>query len=161
MIALKVRLWRLLRGTLQWVILWLAHDKFVIGVSGVIWNAKGQVLLLRHRYWAEGSWGLPSGYANSGETLEAALAREVREETGYVISVSALLRVVSGYKLRMEASYVGHVAGGKRTLDPGEVLEARFFDPDDLPAGLLDTHRELLELARDQRSVKPTEPGSG
>ena len=161
MTALKVRLWRLLRGTLQWVILWLAHDKFIVGVSGVIWNRQGQVLLLRHRYWKEGSWGLPSGYANRGETLEAALAREVREETGYEVRVSSLLRVVSGYKLRLEASWVGYVVGGQPAIDPGEVLEARFFDPLELPEGLLDTHRELIELAREQPGVEPTEPGSG
>ena len=64
-----------------------------------------------------------------------------------IVRISSLLRVVSGYKLRLEASYAGRLVGGERTLDPGEVLEARFFNPSDLPEGLLDTHRELIELA--------------
>jgi 8-oxo-dGTP diphosphatase len=150
--ALKVRLWRALRGVLQWYILWLAHAKFVIGVSGVILNERNQVLLLRHRYWQEGSWGLPGGYANAGEKLEEALAREVREETGYAVNVLSLLRVTSGYRLHVEVSYAGRLAGGEFKLDPGEVLEARFFSASELPAGLLDADRELVRLVCGQES---------
>ncbi len=52
---LLAKLWRLLRGTPQWYILWFAHAKFVIGVSGVILNEHNQILLLRHRFWRPGS----------------------------------------------------------------------------------------------------------
>lgn len=74
--------------------------------------------------------------------------------------ISSLLRVVSGYKLRLEASYAGHLLGGQPEIDLGEVIEARFFAPDRLPEGLLDTHRELVALACKQGEMSPTEPGS-
>lgn len=145
--ALLVRIWRLLRGTPQWYILWLAHRKFIIGVSGVVTNDQGQILLLRHRFWRPGSWGLPSGYANRSETLENTLRREVREETGLEIQVTRFLRMVSGFRLRLEVSFLSHLSGGTLRLDPKEVIEARFFSQDALPEGLLPSHREIIKLA--------------
>ena len=145
--ALLVKVWRLLRGTPQWYILWLAHRKFIIGVSGVVTNGQGQILLLRHRFWQPGSWGLPSGYANRNETLENTLCREVREETGLEIQVTRFLRMVSGFRLRLEVSFAGKLTGGTFRLDPKEVIEARFFLQDALPEGLLPSHREIIKLA--------------
>jgi 8-oxo-dGTP diphosphatase len=147
MTRILVRIWKLLRGSFQWYILWLAHDKFIIGVSGVVLNDAGEILLLRHRYWKAGSWGLPSGYTNKSERLEEALAREVREETRYSIETLRQLRLVSGYKLRLEVSFLGRITGGTLKIDPNEVLEARFFPPTQLPDGLLESHRELVKLA--------------
>lgn len=147
MTGILVKIWRLLRGTPQWYVLWWAHHKFIIGVSAVIFNEQRQVLLLRHRYWKPGSWGLPSGYAERSETLEQTVCREIREETGYEVHVHHLLRVVSGYRLRLEVSYIGSWKGGTLRLDPKEVLEATFFSLDALPGGLLPSHRAIIALA--------------
>lgn len=152
MAYLLAKVWRTMRGRWQWYVLWFFHHKFIVGVNGVIFNDQGQILILRHRYWREGSWGLPGGYANSGETLEDTLHREVREETGYAVEIGALLQMVSGYKLRIEASFLGRLLGGELKLDPKEVIEARFFPPDQLPDGLLSTHRQLVALALAYRS---------
>ncbi len=145
--TLLVRIWRLLKGTPQWYILWFFHPKFIIGVSGVVLNEQKQILLQRHRFWKPGSWGLPSGYANRNEKLEDTLRREVREETGYEVEVTGFLRMVSGYRLRLEMSFVGYLKGGTFRLDPKEVIEARFFSVEELPPGLLPSHREIIALA--------------
>jgi 8-oxo-dGTP diphosphatase len=150
--SLLARLWGLLGGALRWRILWLAHAKFIVGVGGVTLDDSGRVLLLRHRFWSAGAWGLPGGYANAGERLEDALAREVREETGYAIRVGALVRVVSGYRLRVEATYAARLVGGTLALDGREILEARFFPVDRLPEGLLASHRDLIRLALAQQA---------
>lgn len=136
-----------MNGFFQWHIVWFAHDKFILGVSGVFLNEKEQVLLLRHRFWADGSWGLPGGYVRKKEQLEDALKREVMEETGYSVEVEALLRIVSGYKLRLEASFTGHIVDGELRIDRKEIIEARFFDLDEIPIGLIGSHRELIDLA--------------
>lgn len=82
----------------------------MLGVSGVVCNEQGQILLLRHRFWRPGSWGLPSGYANRNEKLEDTLRREVREETGLEIEVARALRMVSGFRLRLEVRFSGQTA---------------------------------------------------
>lgn len=146
--TLLVKIWKMLRGPLQWYILWFLHNKFIIGVSGVVLNERDEVLLLRHRYWKDGSWGLPSGYANSGEKMEEAIAREVYEETGYRIKTEGILKMTSGYKLRLELSYLGRLTGGNLKLEKNEIIEARFFDPASLPSGILPSHQEIILLAR-------------
>jgi 8-oxo-dGTP diphosphatase len=149
--GLLAPVWHRLGGGLQWRLLWLTQAKFMVGVAAVVFDDGGRVLLLRHRFWPRGSWGLPGGYVHGRERLEDALARELREETGYGVEGLRLLRVTSGYRLRIEVVFVGRLAGGPARLDSREVLAAGFFAPDALPAGLLPGHRELIRLAVEQR----------
>lgn len=103
------------------------------------------MLLLRHTFWKTGSWGLPSGYANSGEALEDTVRRELKEETNLDVTIERLLRINSGFKLRLEATFLGRLSGGKMILDPKEVIEAKFFNLEELPSGLLASHKEIIE----------------
>lgn len=141
---LAARVWLRLRGTLQWRLLYLVNPRFGVGVSGVIRDDDGRVLLLRHRFHAEG-WALPGGWMKRGETCEGAVAREVREETGYEVEVDALVRLTSGFRLRVEMCFAGRLVGGGQRLDRREVLEARFFAVDRLPDDLLERHRTFIE----------------
>lgn len=125
---LLTRLWRALRGSLQWRVLWLAHAKFMIGVTGIVRDHDGQVLLLHHRMWPQSTpWGLPTGYTKAGETFQDTIIREVREETGLSVTVGDLARLRSGYKLRIEVAYEALQAGGELKLNPCEILDARWF----------------------------------
>lgn len=142
---LLATVYKRLRGSVQWRLLWLLNSTFMVGVSGVVRDDAGRVLLLRHRFWSAADWGLPSGYVKRGERFEDALAREVLEETGYRIADVELIRLVSGYRLRVEVNYQARLAGGSPRLDSNEILEAGFFPPDELPDGLLGSHRELIE----------------
>lgn len=142
---LIARLWHAIGGRLQWRLLWLRHAKFMVGVTGVVRDQTGQVLLLRHRLWPEGrQWGLPTGYAKAGETFPDTIVREVREETGLTVTVGQLARLHSGYRLRVEVAYEAMLAGGQLKLSSLEILDARWFPPDALPPGVLDTHLDLI-----------------
>ncbi|MFF3190157.1 NUDIX domain-containing protein [Streptomyces misionensis] len=137
--------WRAIRGPLQWRVLWLAHAKFMVGVTGVVRDDAGRVLLLRHRMWPpEKPWGLPTGYANKGEEFPKTIVREVKEETGLDVKVGRLVHLKSGYKLRIEVAYEALVVGGSLDLDNFEILEARWFTPTELPEGMQDSHRQLI-----------------
>ncbi|MEU6853382.1 NUDIX domain-containing protein [Actinacidiphila alni] len=142
---LIAKLWRLIRGPLQWRVLWLWHAKFMVGVTGVVRDGEGRVLLLKHRMWPEGrQWGLPTGYANKSETFEDTIVREVREETGLSVQVHQLVHLKSGYKLRVEVAYEVESTGGTLAVDSFEILEAKWFSPTDLPSGLQESHRSLI-----------------
>jgi len=143
--TLLQRVWKLLRGSsLQWYILWAFHNKFIVGTRGIIINDKEEVLLLRHSYWIA-NWGLPGGYAKRRETMEEALQREVREETGYTIEVQDIEHIESGHRTRISIVYSGILIGGSLKLDKHEVLEARFFPLDQLPEDVLLPHKKYIE----------------
>lgn len=66
--------------------------------SAVIFRRDGRVLLIRRgRPPRAGTWSLPGGHVEDGETPEETVVREVREETGLVVSV---VRYLGLYRLR-------------------------------------------------------------
>lgn len=69
-------------------------EGITVGVAAVIWNDAGQVLLIRRANPPRaGQWSLPGGKVERGETLEGALRREIREETGLEIEILGLAGV--------------------------------------------------------------------
>jgi 8-oxo-dGTP diphosphatase len=144
--SLFAALWRKINGTYLWYAIWAFSARFFIDVHGAVYDEAGRVLLVRTRLGEEGLWSLPGGIVKRGETWEEAFRREVREETACQIGEIRLLRVNSGYKLRVEAFFAARSLGGALTPDPWEVLEVRFFTLDALPERLQPNHRELLLL---------------
>ena len=56
-------------------------------VAAFVLNSKGQLLTLRRsKAPAKGTLDLPGGFADIGETIDEALMREVKEETGLTVT---------------------------------------------------------------------------
>lgn len=68
-------------------------DQPVVGVGAVILTDEGVVLVKRGHEPLAGQWSLPGGALELGETLEAGVAREIREETGLVVDVGPVIEV--------------------------------------------------------------------
>ncbi len=65
----------------------------VLGVGALILNGGSILLVERGKEPLKGYWSLPGGAVETGESLETALMREVREETGMVVVVKRLVEV--------------------------------------------------------------------
>ena len=69
------------------------------GVGGVVLR-DGEILLVRHTYgFAKGQLLFPGGFVQNGEMPEAAVVREILEETGVTASVKNLIGF--GFKLKI------------------------------------------------------------
>ena len=105
---------------------------FTVSVAAIITNDRGEVLLLNHVIRPLSGWGIPGGFIDAGEQPEAALRREIREETGIE------LRDVSPHRVRTLKRHVEilfrAVAVGEPTVRSREISELGWFDPDDIPS---------------------------
>lgn len=125
-------------------LLWLVTGPGRDGVHAVPLTAQGKVVLVRLTY-APG-WRLPGGGRKRGETVEAGMLRELREEIGLIghssierledIRPSALPGDRSAMFLVRDVSY--------RPRQSLEVEEVREFDPADLPDNLSRSTGETL-----------------
>jgi 8-oxo-dGTP diphosphatase len=122
----------------------------IVCAGAVIRDDGGRLLLVQRGHEpARGTWSLPGGRVETGETLEQAAAREVLEETGLVVSVGALIETVDvmGFVVH---DFAATVTGG--TLVAGDdASDARWCTPDELAAmtlspGLYDELRRMQVL---------------
>ena len=58
----------------------LGHN--TLGARAIVINAEGQILLVKHTYQPQ--WHLPGGGVKRGESVKAAVVRELKEETGVI-----------------------------------------------------------------------------
>src|SRR5690606_3156659 len=96
----------------------------------------------------KGYWWVPGGYVRPGETLAAAVVRELREETGLLTEPEGIL----GVRTRPEDVVVAFrmkVTGGRLQPDGREVVDARFFTLAELAAEehVMGLSRRLAEAA--------------
>lgn len=146
-------IWRRIPATLRHGLRWTFSPKFLVGVTGVVLNERGEVLLGRHVYRSGIVWGLPGGGVGRDENLQQALRREIREETGLDVHVRDLLLITLTPEMRTLDVFFWCVAEGTPTPRPGpELLQVGFFSLDNLP-GLVDPRQiTLVRWALDARA---------
>lgn len=85
-------------------------ERPVVGVGGVVIRDGAVLLVQRASEPLAGQWSLPGGAVELGETLEEAVERELREETGLTVRVLGLVeafeRIVRDAQKRPRYHYV-------------------------------------------------------
>ncbi|UQA63366.1 NAD(+) diphosphatase [Polyangium aurulentum] len=93
-----------------------------------------RILMTRAPRFPPGMYGLVAGFVESGESLEACVAREVAEETG--ISISDITYFGSQpwpFPHQVMVGFVARYAGGAIVVNKDELEEAAWFHRDALP----------------------------
>jgi ADP-ribose pyrophosphatase YjhB (NUDIX family) len=138
-----------------------------VDVRGVLFDPTERVLLMRER--SDGLWSLPGGWADPLDSPSTAVAREIREETGYgaeAIKLAACWdRDVQGHQppLAVHAYKLFFICRATGVIGPPDALETLdvgWFDLAELPP--LSTSRvteaQLVRMREHQRDLsRPTD----
>ena len=123
-----------------------------VGAAVLAVDSNRRVLLVRRSGDpARGSWCLPGGFMDIGETPQETAIRECKEESGFEVEITRLLDVFYYEDYRgsgVMIIYKGQVTGGTaRAGDDSD--EVGFFGPDNLPENIVfDSNIEVLEAWR-------------
>jgi 8-oxo-dGTP diphosphatase len=94
---------------------------------------RGEIWLLRRGFEPKvGSWSMPGGFVDLGESVEDAARREVQEEMGIEIAITGLVGVYSRAEDRTVVVVYSASARGTPSRTE-EALEVRAFSPIDIP----------------------------
>ncbi|MFV1852437.1 MAG: NUDIX hydrolase [Thalassospira sp.] len=130
----------------------------LIGVGAVVWHNEKVLLIQRGKEPNIGSWSIPGGAQELGETIRDAVCREVHEETGVEISnpilvdTVDLISPVKNGKIKYHYTLIDFaaVAQSSKITAGGDAADAKWVDVKDLPSyGLWNKTIEVIAKSRD------------
>ena len=100
----------------------------------VLISRGNEILLARHRNHTYSFYSCIAGFVEMGETIEHAVVREIKEETGLdVKNVHYVASQSWPFPDQLMLAFRAEYAGGILTVQKDEILEAAFFPRDKLP----------------------------
>ncbi|WP_312894832.1 NUDIX hydrolase [Paenibacillus eucommiae] len=115
-----------------------------------------KILMVLNKKGDSSQWSIPGGTVEAGETLEQAVKRETKEESGYDIEITGLYSVrealfsEKGHHALL-FTFLANIVGGEMNIsDPdGEVVEVKWLD--------LETANEFMTYLPDHLKIKTQE----
>jgi ADP-ribose pyrophosphatase YjhB (NUDIX family) len=117
---------------------WRFSRGLTMGVRGLVFDAQGRVFLVKHSYVT--GWHLPGGGVEHGETLVAALTRELHEEGNIeLLGPPELYAIYWNRRIAWRDHVALYVVRSFRQTAPPqpnrEIIAHGFFAPDAFPEG--------------------------
>jgi NAD+ diphosphatase len=101
-------------------------------ITAVVKDRK--ILLARAHRFPPGLYSVLAGFVESGESLEECLSREVREEVGIEVrNVRYFGSQPWPFPHSLMVAFTAEYAGGEINIDTGELSDADWFSPSNLP----------------------------
>jgi 8-oxo-dGTP diphosphatase len=143
------RLWKVLPANSRRWLTRRLQTSFTASAAGLVTDAHGKVLLLNHVLRPRSGWGIAGGFLDRGEQPEAALRREIREETGLELENVRLVRIRT-MQSHLEIIFTA-TAVGEASVQSHEIKELGWFDVHNMPADMSRDQQSLI------RSIMPAE----
>jgi ADP-ribose pyrophosphatase YjhB (NUDIX family) len=132
-----------------------------VGIGAVTFNARDEILLIKR---PEGGWLFPTGWADIGLSPAQVAAKEVREETGLLVTPQRVMGIYDSARWRGDLNphfysivFYCRLDGGELRPHPVETRGAGFFARDALPEPLYRTTTNWVEQAWVAHRGKQTE----
>ncbi|PPR57664.1 MAG: hypothetical protein CFH10_02159 [Alphaproteobacteria bacterium MarineAlpha4_Bin2] len=114
----------------------------MVGVGVVVWKSEMVLLIQRGKPPRAGTWSLPGGRQELGETTQQAGVREVLEETGLCVEIKGLIDVIDSInrdddgRVRMQYTLVDYWAEwiSGEPVAGTDASDARWVHPNNLDA---------------------------
>jgi len=103
-------------------------------VITVITNDRGEALLAHNKKFAAGMYSLIAGFNEAGESLEATVAREIKEEVNLDVRDIRYIRSQPWpFPNSLMLGFTARYSGGDLSPDGNEIDDAHWFTRDKLP----------------------------
>lgn len=142
-----------MRDYIKWIRARIGHDTIILNFSvACIINENGEILLQKRSDKGD-IWGLPGGAVEIGESIEEAVIREVKEETGLNVEVDHFIGVYSKYFHTYsngdQSQSICHLfkcsmLNGELLVDNKETFDLKFFDKNNIPKLFIQQHTDML-----------------
>lgn len=137
------KIWKITPRSLRLSSIRLTQKKFTVSVVAVVFNPERKILMLDHLLRPGASWALPGGFIDANEQPEAAIKREIFEESALELKNVELL-LVRTINRHVEILFRAEAEGEPRP-NSHEIKAAGWFSPNEMPPETSRIQKQLIE----------------
>ncbi len=128
-----------------------------VSIDAVIIKDSKILLIKRGSQPYKGFWGTPGGYVDWDESAQDAVIREVKEETGLIVTNTSLVGVYSDPtrhpKQTINIVFCAEVADGE-AAPSDDATDAKWFPINAIPDNLAFDHKQNITAALNLQNIK-------